>query len=225
MANTINDPPQETSSPPLLSSAAAPLRAQSSSFSLQIPSVKLTKHNYLTWSQFVRAILKSNRALKFVHTTDIPMKFLSDLDYDMHHVNHGFLAWEEQDQAMFSWLLNSISESLHPRVVGCVHSCHLWSELHAFCNSHTKARSHPLRTQLRSLSQGSMNISEFLSKVKTLSDSLISIGTLTTLEEHINCIFYGLNEDFQNVITSIESRIHPPSIHDLEQFLLILNQA
>ncbi|XP_019430268.1 PREDICTED: uncharacterized protein LOC109337698, partial [Lupinus angustifolius] len=164
--------------------------------------------------------LKSNRTLRFIHSSDVPQRFLSDSDRNTHHVSPGYLAWEEQDQAVFSWLLNSISEALHPRVVGCVHSWQLWSELHAFCNSHTKARSRQLRTQLRSLSQGSMTISEFFSKVKSLTDSLISIGTPISLEENVDCILDGLNEDFQNVITSVESQVNSPSIHELEQFLL-----
>ncbi|KAF1872136.1 hypothetical protein Lal_00033790 [Lupinus albus] len=80
MATAINDPPVEDSSPPISASTAAPLRAQSSSLSLQIPIAKLTEHNYLTWSQFILAVLKSNRALRFVNSSDIPPQFLIDLE-------------------------------------------------------------------------------------------------------------------------------------------------
>ncbi|XP_019435087.1 PREDICTED: uncharacterized protein LOC109341601 [Lupinus angustifolius] len=220
MATAMNDPPVEASSPPLPSDSAAPIRVHSSFFSLQVPTAKLIEQNYLTWSQFMLAMLKSNRALRFVQSTEIPPRFVTSLERELGHVNPSFTAWEEQDQAVFSWILNSISETLHPRVVGCVYSWQLWNELLAFCNSHTKARSRQLRSQLRSLTQGSSNISDFFSKVKTLTDSLISIGNPISLEEHVDCILDGLNEDFHHVITSIESQVHHPSIHDLEQFLL-----
>ncbi|XP_019414574.1 PREDICTED: uncharacterized protein LOC109326338 [Lupinus angustifolius] len=163
MATAMNDPPVEASSPPLPSNIVAPIRVHSSFFSLHVPTAKLTEQNYLTWSQFMLAMLKSNCALRFVQSTDIPPRFVTNLERELGNVNPAFTAWEEQDQA-------------------------LWNELHAFCNSHTKARSRQLRSQLRSLTQGSSNISEFFSKVKTLTDSLISIGTPISLEEHVDCI-------------------------------------
>ncbi|XP_019435887.1 PREDICTED: uncharacterized protein LOC109342341 [Lupinus angustifolius] len=151
---TATDP----SSPPPSHSSAPPIRAVSPSLSLPIPSTKLSEKNYLTWSQFMVSVLKSNRAIRFIHPTDIPPKFLSEFDCNHHQINPSYLSWEEQDQTVFAWILNSISDSLHTRVIGCTSSSQLWDELHSFCNAHTKARSRQLRAQLRTIIQGNNTI-------------------------------------------------------------------
>ncbi|KAE9621198.1 hypothetical protein Lalb_Chr01g0011111 [Lupinus albus] len=150
MAN-VNDPPSSMDSPPNSSSAAS-VQPISSSISLPLPITKLTEKNYLTWSQFMLAVLKANRVLRFVLQSDFPPQFLSESDRLHHRINPLFLSWEEQDQTVFSWLLNSISESLQPRVIGCTSSFQLWHELLSFCNAHTKVRNRQLRAQLRTVS-------------------------------------------------------------------------
>ncbi|XP_019447442.1 PREDICTED: uncharacterized protein LOC109348071 [Lupinus angustifolius] len=207
-------------SPPISPSAASLLQAASSPLLLPLPSMKLTEKNYLVWRHFMLATLTSNRANRYVLGTEIPHRFLNDDDRLINRVNPAYLRWEEVDQTVFSWILNSLSESLQPRVVGCVHSWQLWEELDAFCNSQTKARSRQLRSQLRSISQGSCSISDYFTKIKGLVDALIFIGTPISSSEHIDYILDGLNEEYQPVITSIESQMDLPTVHNLESFLL-----
>ncbi|XP_019459912.1 PREDICTED: uncharacterized protein LOC109359670 [Lupinus angustifolius] len=166
------------------------------------------------------SVLKSNRAIRFIHPTEIPSKFLSEFDCNHHQINLSYLSWEEQDQTVFAWILNSIFDSLHTRVIGYTSSSQLWDELHSFCNAHTKARSWQLRAQLRTIIQGNNTISEYFSKIKCITDSLASIRTPISIAEHVDYVLDGLGEEFQTVITAIESQINPPSINDLEQFLL-----
>ncbi|KAE9614446.1 hypothetical protein Lalb_Chr05g0228251 [Lupinus albus] len=208
------------SSPTLSPSAASPIQAVSSPLVLLQPSMKLTEKNYLVWRHFMMATLTSNRANHFVLGTEIPHRFLSDNDRIVNHVNPAYLRWEELDQSIFSWILNSLFESLQPHVVGCIHSWQLWEELGSFCNSQTKARNRQLRSQLRSISQGSSSNSEFLTKIKDLVDALIFIGSPISTSEHIDYILDGLNEEYQPVITSVESQPDPPTLHNLESFLL-----
>ncbi|KAE9601530.1 hypothetical protein Lalb_Chr13g0298801 [Lupinus albus] len=116
--------------------------------------------------------------------------------------------------------MNSLTENLQPRVINCVHAWQLWEELDAFCNSQTKARTRQIRYQLRSISQGSTSIYAFLSKIKNLVDALVFIGKPILVTEHIDYILDGLNEEYQPIITSVESQPEPPTLHNLESFLL-----
>ncbi|KAF1877252.1 hypothetical protein Lal_00012023 [Lupinus albus] len=61
---------------------------------------------------------------------------------------------------------------------------------------------------------------ETVFSIKVLIDSLASIGSSISLAEHIDCILDGLNEDFKPVVRTVENQVDPPSINDLEQFLL-----
>ncbi|KAF1890384.1 hypothetical protein Lal_00013638 [Lupinus albus] len=122
MAATTTNTGTLPSSPPFSPSAASPLQAVSSPLVLPLPSMKLIEKNYLVWRHFMISTLTSNRANRFVLGNDIPHHFLNDDDRLINHVNPAYLRWEELDQSVFSWILNSLSESLQPHVVGCVHS-------------------------------------------------------------------------------------------------------
>ncbi|XP_019434445.1 PREDICTED: uncharacterized protein LOC109341093 [Lupinus angustifolius] len=53
-----------------------------------------------------------------------------------------------------------------------------------------------------------------------LVNALIFIGTPISNLKHIDYILDGLNEEYQPIITSIESQMDLPTIHNLESFLL-----
>ncbi|CAL0317073.1 unnamed protein product [Lupinus luteus] len=221
MANTTNtNTGTFHSSPPLSPFTASPLQAAASSLVLPLPSIKLTEKNCLVWLHSILATLTLNRANRFVLGTGIHHRFLKEDDRLVNSVNPAYLRWEELDQTIFPWILNSLSEGLQPRVVGCRHSWQLWEELDSYCNSHTKARSRQLRSQLRSIFQGSSSISEYFTTIKGLVDSLIYVSTPISPAEHIDYILDGLNEEYQLVITFVESQLDLPLVHNLESFLL-----
>lgn len=72
-----------------------------------------------------------------------------------------------------AWLLASRSDSMLTRMVGCDYAHQVWEKLEAFFASQTKTRVIQLKTQLRNLRKDFMSISEFLSKLKKIIDSLL----------------------------------------------------
>ena len=67
---------------------------------------------------------------------------------------------------------------------------------------HTRARIQKLKSELRNTSKGSSSIAEFLLKIKALVNSLVSIGSMITDEEHIEVILGGLSYDYDAFVTS-----------------------
>ncbi|XP_019434251.1 PREDICTED: uncharacterized protein LOC109340935 [Lupinus angustifolius] len=216
MATTTTNTGTIPASPLRSPSTASPLRAVSSPLVLPLPFLKLTEKNYLVWRHFMLATLTSNRANRFVLGTEIPHRFLTKDDRLINRINTVYLRWEELDQTVFSWILNSLTEGL----VGCRHSWQLCEELDSYCNSQKKARSRQLRSRLRSISQSSSSISEYFTTINGLVDALIYIGTPISSAEHIDYILDGLNEEYQPVITFVESQLDLPTVHNLESFLL-----
>ncbi|XP_019416470.1 PREDICTED: uncharacterized protein LOC109327775 [Lupinus angustifolius] len=210
-------PPPAATFPPVV---PLPLQASSPSLNLLLPSTKLTDKNFLVWRQFILAVLRSNRAERFISDMDPPPQFLSDRDRIHHRLNPAFLSWDEQDQLLLSWILNSLSEELQPRVVGCSTSQQLWLENIEHCQAQTKARGRQLRAQLRLITKGSNTISEYFTRIKVLDDSLISIGSPITQAEHVDFILDGLSEEFQPIITAVESQYDLPTVNELQSFLL-----
>ncbi|XP_019420673.1 PREDICTED: uncharacterized protein LOC109330855 [Lupinus angustifolius] len=170
--------------------------------------------------QFILVVLRSNCAERFITNDEIPSQFLTETDCVQGRVNPAFLTWEEQDQMLIFWILNSLSAELQPRVVGCCTSRHLWLELVDYCQAQTKARARQLRSQLKSITKGSSTISEYFILIKGLVDALVSIGSPISHVEHVDFVLDGLSEDFQTVITAIESQNELPTINALQSFLL-----
>lgn len=116
-SNTDDDPPPPPPPPPP--------HIQSTSSTPNLSSVitaKLTDKNFLHWKQIVEAVIRANRLERFVVGPQIPPRFLTDEDRVHDRVNPAFQAWEAQDQHLFIWLLNSLSDQIHTRVVGCSHA-------------------------------------------------------------------------------------------------------
>lgn len=60
------------------------------------------------------------------------LKFLTVEDHDTGRVSASYLAWEQQDQLLLSWLQSSISCEMLGCVIGCKSLWQLWEKIHIF---------------------------------------------------------------------------------------------
>lgn len=108
--------------------------------------------------------IKAHKLGKFLSKTDsrgMPIKFANDEDALLGRTTDAFDLWEQQDQFVFTWLLASMSPTLHTRMVGCEHAFHVWKKLEVHFASQTRAKISQMKTQLKSIKKtGSLN--EFL---------------------------------------------------------------
>nr|KYP35013.1 hypothetical protein KK1_043971 [Cajanus cajan] len=61
---------------------------------------------------------------------------------------------------------------------------------------------------------------EFLLRIKALVDALASVGESVSLQEHVDVILEGLSQDYNSVISVVESKFETPSIEEVEALLL-----
>lgn len=76
--------------------------------------------------------------------------------------------------------------------------------------------------QLQTTKKGSMNITEYITKMRTLAAELAFTGKLIIEEDLVTCILTSLNQEpeYKNVIVSILSRGRTPSFKDVYSILL-----
>lgn len=74
--------------------------------------MKLNNENYLLWKQQDLACIHGHKLLNFLESSGKPEKYLSSHDEDARNINSDFLAWDQQDQLLVSWLLSSMSEGV-----------------------------------------------------------------------------------------------------------------
>lgn len=75
---------------------------------------------FLSWKQ-VEGVIRGHKLQRFVVNPTIPPRFLTECDREFDSVNSAYVEWKQQDSLLFTWLLLTLSESLLPRVVRCIH--------------------------------------------------------------------------------------------------------
>jgi histone deacetylase 1/2 len=183
-------------------------------------SIKLDDKNFLSWKQQIEGVIRSHKLQSFIVNPKIPDQFLSDEDRESGSVNPEYSSWEQQDSALFTWLLSSLSDSLLPTVVNCVHSYQVWNEINDFHSAQMQAQSTQLRSELKSLVKGSLTTSEYLRKIKSIVNTLISIGDPVSFRDHLDLIFDGLPEEFSPLMALVFNRGIPCSINDVESMIV-----
>jgi hypothetical protein len=119
----------------------------------QLITFKLEGPNYITWSNQVIPILKTNNLMGFVDGYEpCPPNFVLD--------NQGkatatlcptFLLWTKKDQFVLSWLNATLMEKVMSTTFGVTSAQQVWDSLSSWFASHSKTWISHLQRQLQSL--------------------------------------------------------------------------
>ncbi|XP_020233181.1 uncharacterized protein LOC109813405 [Cajanus cajan] len=208
-----------TSPPHFHAAQDKPSSSPSLTFSHTI-SEKLDTKNYLLWCQQVEPVIKGHRLHHFLVNPQIPPKFLSIFDRDANRISEAYLAWEQQDQLLLSWLQSSMSKDMLTRVIGCKSSFQIWDKIHAYFHAHTNAKARQLRGDLRGTTLDNRSISDYLLCIQTLVDALTAIGNPVSPKEHLDIVLEGLLEEYESTVSLISNRFDELTIEEVETLLL-----
>lgn len=139
--------------------------------------------------------------------------FKSEQDQTCNIVSEKYESWIIQDQALFTWLLSTISESVFPRVLACKHAYEVWDKVHKHFNSQMKACAHQLRSELKTNKKDSRSISEYVLRIRTIVDSLMAVGDPILNRDQIDAILQGLSKAYNSFIMMVYRKIEPLDIY------------
>ncbi|XP_057430184.1 uncharacterized protein LOC130723231 [Lotus japonicus] len=213
----------EASSSTLPSSSSSTLPSSSSLHekALTHAVIKLDDTNFYSWKQLVEGVIRAHKLQKFIQDPlQIPEQFLTEEDRLTETVNSAYSEWEQQDSTLFTWLLSTLSASLLPTVVQCRHSWQIWEEIHTFFNAHSKAQSTQLRSELKTITKGTKTATEYLKRIKTIVNTLTSIGEPVLFRDHLEAIFDGLPDEYSALMTVIYSRDTFFTISEVEAMVI-----
>ena len=83
-----------------------------------------------------------------------------------------------------------------------------------------RTRSRQLRSELRTITKGSRSIAEFIARIRTISESLMSIGDPVSHRDLIELVLEALPEDFDAIVANVNSQVEFISLDELESQLL-----
>ena len=86
--------------------------------------------------------------------------------------------------------------------------------------SQIRAKVSQFKTQLNNTKKGALSIDEYLLKIRNLVDLLAMVGEETKPKDHIEYIYRGLPEEYENFIMNMDTRAETLTVVEIESLLL-----
>ncbi|KAL5699282.1 hypothetical protein ACHQM5_030210 [Ranunculus cassubicifolius] len=134
--------------------------------------------------------------------------------------NPSFLEWKKMDQILLSWLHRTLTTSVFSQVTAYKTSRSLWEALHRSYTSQTNARYFQIKSELATIRKGSSSISEYIDRIRQLTDELSLIQEPMTDRDVIGTVLQGLDLDYDVVVNQVQTMTTVPSIEELYSMLL-----
>jgi hypothetical protein len=95
-----------------------------------------------------------------------------------------------------------------------------WEALSRAYTSQTNARYYQFKHDLSTIRKGSSSITEYMDRIRLLSDELSLIQQPMNDREIIGCVLDGLDLDYDVVVNTVHTMSTPPSFEELYSMLL-----
>ncbi|GAU17842.1 hypothetical protein TSUD_329680 [Trifolium subterraneum] len=188
-------------------------------FTLRITE-KLTDSNFHLWRQHVEPYINAHGLDELLPMHETPPRFLNDMDGSTATLNPAYRKWRQQDQMLLSWLQSTLSSEILSRFLGSRSSQDLWGKIVSYFHKQLRAKARQLRVELRSTTLENRTVKEYLLRIRVLIDNLASIGDHVPLSQHIDIILEGLPNEFDSVISVVESKFETIDMEEVEALIL-----
>ncbi|OVA07312.1 hypothetical protein BVC80_1603g22 [Macleaya cordata] len=187
-------------------SASAPA-VPPSSCSPPYVSVKLDAENFLVWKKQILPLLRSQKLFQYIDPfVSPPSQHSLDPATNVIVPNPSYTHWEDVDQTLITFLQATFVPSLLAQTPTFSTSLELYQYLESSFASQVTARTHNLQTQLQQIQRGTQTITDYLAKIKSLSDALAHTPTPVPDAVLVQNTLRGLGSEYDQFVTAIETR-------------------
>ena len=188
----------------------------------QFITVKLTRDNYLLRHAQILPYLRSQRLIGYANgSTTCPSETPPPAKKDAEPLsNPAYMLWCEQDQAILSALLLSLSPEVLSQCLFLKTSKEVWDKLAGLYAAQSMASAMQIRMQLATLKKQDLSASDFFNRVKGLVDTLAAAGAPHRDDEIVAYLLTGLPEEFDPLVMSVTTRTEPMSLSEVYTNLL-----
>lgn len=128
----------------------------------------LTAQNYQHWSRSIKLALSAKNKIGMIDGTLVKPEVSSPL----------YAFWHRCNDMVLSWLLNSISSDIRDSVVYFSTAREIWEDLTVRFSQSNVPRIFQLKKDLNALNQGSMSVTAYFTKMRTLTDELNALAPI-----------------------------------------------
>ncbi|KAG8496134.1 hypothetical protein CXB51_009382 [Gossypium anomalum] len=150
---------------------------------LKHDTVKLSEQNYLLWKHQILLILQGYELEGYVlGTISVPSPLIPRPD-GQSIINPSFLLYKKQDKFLASWLLSTVTDEILVHLTMAKTSFEVWTVIERRFGVKFTVKIFSMRHALYSVKKANLTVKEYLAKVKTLCDSLITAGSPISKQE------------------------------------------
>ena len=131
---------------------------------LLLISIKLDGSHFDDWEAAMKIALDAKNKIGFVDGS-----ILRPLESDLN-----FRVWSRCNSLVKSWILNSVSTQIYRSILRLNDATNVWRDLHRRFHMTNLPRTYNLTQEIHDLRQGSLSLSDYFTKLKTLWSSLES---------------------------------------------------
>jgi hypothetical protein len=191
---------------------------------------KLTRENFLVWKAVVLPAVRGARLFGYLDgSVKAPREEIfvekeeSGKKVTVKMENPAFVAWNERDQQVLSYLLTSISREVLVQISEHETAHEAWSAIQAMYASQSRSRIIGLRRALNDLKKRKMShAAVYFNKLKGLTDELAMAGKKLEEDDIINAVLNGLDEQYNPLVEAISARLIATGISLSEVYAMLL---
>ncbi|KAL5753747.1 hypothetical protein ACOSP7_021967 [Xanthoceras sorbifolium] len=189
-------------------------QVQSSSFpshlNFNLP-LKLDQENYVLWkSQVLPAIRAYDLEYFILGESTSPPKFVETIN--------------EESGEVTQTLRSTLSPTVIGQVTRCVTSYEIWTVIERMYSQHSLAKIMQIRSQIQGTKKGSMTITKYVLKLRTLADSLAASGYPMSERDLLLSVLQGLGNEYDACILTFTALQSTITVLDA-QFLMMSYEA
>ena len=125
-------------------------------------SIKIDGSKFDDWEAAMKIALEAKNKIGFVDGS-LPRPLESDLN---------FRIWSRCNSLVKSWILNSVSTQIYRSILRLSDATDVWNDLHSRFHMTNLPRTYNLTQDIQDLRQGSLSLSDYFTKLKTLWSNL-----------------------------------------------------
>ena len=181
------------------------------------------RNNYLMWKAIV---LPQIKGAQMGHHLDPASKAppetltITKDGKEEQIANFARVLWYAQQQQVQSFLMGSLSREILAQVVTLQTPAEVWAAIEAMFAAQTEAQAINTRMELTNLRKGNMSMSEYLAKIKMLTDEIACTGAAMSRGEIVSQVLAGLDLDYNPVVSALATRVEPVTVQELYTQLL-----
>ncbi|CAN6585835.1 unnamed protein product [Malus baccata var. baccata] len=185
-------------------------------------TVKLHEDNFVKWSYQFSSVLRGYDLFDFFNgESQCPPKYCITAEGGVtKEISQAYKQWIQQDLALLSLLIATLSDEVMDHVIGCKTAQEAWEKLHERFASISVVRVNQLKTEFHTAQKGSDSVDKFLFRLKAIKDQLVAAGEKITDNDLMIAVLSGLPPEFEVIKTIILARDTFISLKDFRAQLI-----